>query len=143
MTPAEIIVSRLEGVRPRGQGRWAARCPSHGDRSPSLSIAEGADGRALLYCFSGCGVADILGALGLQAADLFPRDDRPQGTPGTRIPAADILRAAAFEAAVVAVAAGTIERGQPLTTEDVRRVGLAAARLQAAADYGRPRHERR
>lgn len=40
-------------------GRWhgsygIARCPAHDDRSPSLSIKDGRDGRLLVHCFAGC-----------------------------------------------------------------------------------------
>jgi hypothetical protein len=48
-------------------GRWTAnggmcRCPSHDDRTPSLSVRPGRK-RLLLHCFAGCTVADILRAL--------------------------------------------------------------------------------
>ena len=46
--------------------------PGHEDRDPSLSIAEGADGRVLLKCHAGCAVQDIVSALGLRMADLYP-----------------------------------------------------------------------
>jgi hypothetical protein len=53
---------------------------------PSLSIAEGDDGRALLYCHGGCATADVIAVLGLQMRDLFPRSNR-RGTPGDAGPA--------------------------------------------------------
>jgi len=62
-----------------GRGRWKARCPAHVDRSPSLSIAEGEDGRTLIRCFAGCTVDSILSALQLQRKDLFAG---PPPTPG-------------------------------------------------------------
>jgi hypothetical protein len=37
-------------------------CPSHADRTPSLSVRPGAS-RLLLHCFAGCETADILRAL--------------------------------------------------------------------------------
>lgn len=77
MTAPELL-SRLEGVRSRGAGKWSARCPFHQDNSPSLSIGEGAD-RILLHCFALCETPDIVAALGLTMADLFsdaPRPDR-------------------------------------------------------------------
>jgi hypothetical protein len=41
-----------------------AVCPTHRDRSPSLSIRDGnVDGRVLLHCFAGCDVRDILDEL--------------------------------------------------------------------------------
>jgi hypothetical protein len=52
MTPAEFV-TRLEGVVARGTGRWYAKCPAHDDKSPSLSIATGNDGRLLVKCFAG------------------------------------------------------------------------------------------
>src|SRR4029077_5210347 len=70
MTAAEIL-PRLESVRARGHGRWHARCPAHTDKSPSLSIREGDDGRLLVHCFAGCTIEKITDALGLRVADLF------------------------------------------------------------------------
>jgi hypothetical protein len=70
-SPVQIVLDRLEGAR-RASGGWTARCPSHEDRSPSLSVTEGRDGRALIHCFAGCEVEDIVRALGIELADLFP-----------------------------------------------------------------------
>jgi hypothetical protein len=44
MTAAEFAA--LVKGRAVGHNRFQARCPAHSDRSPSLSIAEGQDGRA-------------------------------------------------------------------------------------------------
>lgn len=66
------VLSRLEGVKRHG-ARWAARCPAHDDRHPSLSVALGDDGAVLLHCFCGCSVDAITGALDLKARDLFPQ----------------------------------------------------------------------
>ena len=68
---AEELLHDLDVVRPRGPGKWSARCPAHPDRSPSLSIREGDDGRLLLHCFAGCTLGEICGALGLPIKDLF------------------------------------------------------------------------
>lgn len=46
-------------------------CPAHGDRSPSLSVSEGKDGRMLINCFAGCPVDRVLAADGLTKRDLF------------------------------------------------------------------------
>ena len=70
--PVALVLSKLEKVRPAGKEQWTARCPAHKDREPSLSIAEGRDGRALLTCHTGCSLDSIIGALGLEMADLFP-----------------------------------------------------------------------
>jgi hypothetical protein len=61
----------LVGAQRTGAGRWKARCPAHADRSPSLSIRAGQDGRVLAHCFGGCTLDAILAALGLSSRDLF------------------------------------------------------------------------
>lgn len=75
------ILDRLEDVRQSGNS-YIARCPLHDDRSPSLSIAIGDDGRILLHCFTGCEVKNICEAIGLTVGDLFP--DRRKLTPKAR-----------------------------------------------------------
>jgi hypothetical protein len=47
-----------------------ALCPAHGDRSPSLSVGRGKDGRVLLYCNAGCPFQSIIEAAGLTKSDL-------------------------------------------------------------------------
>jgi hypothetical protein len=51
---------------------YSACCPSHEDSTPSLSISEGADGKVLINCFSGCTPEDVCGSLGIGIPDLFP-----------------------------------------------------------------------
>ena len=75
-SPVERVLDRLERVRRSGRG-WTARCPAHDDRWPSLSIAEGHDGRVLLHDHAGCTVEKITRALGLELRDLFPPRDEP------------------------------------------------------------------
>lgn len=69
MTAPELL-SRLDGVRSRGPGKWSARCPSHQDKTPSLSISEGTRG-LLVKCWAGCELAAIAEKLGLAIRDLF------------------------------------------------------------------------
>ena len=58
---------------------WQARCPAHDDHEPSLSIAEGDDGRVLLKCHAGCTPEAIVAALGLEMRDLFPQKPKGNG----------------------------------------------------------------
>jgi hypothetical protein len=64
---ADHIGTTLKGRR-NGNG-WLVRCPcpnhgkGRGDRFPSLSVADGDDGRLLLRCFAGCEFVDILDEL--------------------------------------------------------------------------------
>lgn len=69
---ADTLLTRLEGVRPAGPNKWLARCPSHADRTPSLSIREADDGKVLVHCWSGCDPEAILAAAGLTWRDLYP-----------------------------------------------------------------------
>ena len=72
MRPVDLVLDRLEGVKQRGES-YQALCPAHDDNEPSLSVAEGEDGRALLKCFAGCETEDVVAALGLEMKDLFER----------------------------------------------------------------------
>lgn len=74
--PVALVLSRIQGARPNGRG-WMARCPAHEDRMPSLSIAQGDDGRALLHCHAGCAVKAICDALGIEERELFEVGDAP------------------------------------------------------------------
>ena len=72
--PVARLLGKLDGIRRNGTG-WMARCPAHEDRTASLSVTAGDDGRALLYCHAGCAVEAVTGAAGIATADLFePRD---------------------------------------------------------------------
>ena len=86
--PIERVLPNLEKVRPNGDRSWMACCPAHEDRTPSLSISAGDDGRVLLNCFAGCGVEAVLAALGLELSDLYvtlPEDTR-RGTLASQAP---------------------------------------------------------
>ncbi|MFN8113159.1 MAG: DNA-primase RepB domain-containing protein [Solirubrobacterales bacterium] len=74
--PVRKVMDHLEGVKPTATG-WTALCPAHDDHNPSLSVAEGEDGRCLIHCFAGCSADDVVAELGLRIEDLFP--DTAQG----------------------------------------------------------------
>jgi hypothetical protein len=139
MTPAELLLSRLEGMKRTGRG-WIAKCPAHKDGSPSLSISEGDDGRVLLRCFAGCSAAAVVSAIGLQLADLFPERLAP-ATPEQRRDLRERARQAEWraalnvlgaEAAVLAAVAAQLKLGQALAAPDADRLALAATRIDDA-----------
>jgi len=70
-TPVERLLEKLPDAKQVGKG-WSARCPAHEDRRPSLSVAEGDDGRALVRCHAGCTTEDICAVVGLTVLDLMP-----------------------------------------------------------------------
>ena len=65
------FIAKLKGVETNGHGA-KARCLSHDDKRPSLSINEGADGRILIHCHAGCPTEIVLRALRMSFRDLFP-----------------------------------------------------------------------
>jgi hypothetical protein len=66
------FLARVKRVHRNGRG-YTGCCPAHDDRSPSLSICEGDDGRILVKCFAGCTPEQIVAVLGLKMSDLFTR----------------------------------------------------------------------
>lgn len=73
----DILLTRLQGVKEIGPGKWMALCPCHPDTNPSLSIKETQEGKILLFCF-GCGAksSDIFKALGLPWQSLPRRKSK-------------------------------------------------------------------
>src|SRR5262249_17562014 len=68
------VIAALEERGSVHRGRdW--QCPAHEDRTPSLGVKEGEDGRALIKCQAGCEPEAIVKALGLSMADLFAEAD--------------------------------------------------------------------
>jgi len=87
MSPDDLL-GRLKRVRRSGNG-YTALCPAHNDRTPSLSIRQGASCRILLHCFGGCPSAAILEALALDKREASNRhnysvDSRRMLTDATR-----------------------------------------------------------
>lgn len=71
------VLDLLEGVRVIRDGHAVALCPAHGDRSPSLAVDAGEDGKILIACRTGCSFKEVVAALGLEPWQLFPA--RPGG----------------------------------------------------------------
>lgn len=133
---SDTLLSRLDGVRRTGPGRWIARCPAHDDRSPSLSVREIEDGRVLLHDFGGCAVDEVIAAVGLEMDALFPPRAIGDQLPRERRPfdAGSVLRCLATEASITSVAADNIAQGLTLTDADRDRLRVAAVRIGAAQE---------
>lgn len=130
--PLDRLLPHLDGVRWTGREKLIAKCPAHEDRSPSLSVKETDDGTLLVKCWAGCTADEIVRAVGLRLADLFPRAERTTTrTPG--LPAwkrRKLLEAAEYERLIRRVALADLKAGRVLPEADIQRAELAQQRLQ-------------
>lgn len=135
MGTVDKLLPLLPGVKAAGRDRWQAKCPSHEDRNPSLTVRELDDGRVLLHCFAGCSPDEVLGSVGLNIRDLFPErlgEFKPVRAPFS---AMDVLQVLRTEAAVIAFVASDIADNKPISQQDADRVALAAGRITKALEY--------
>ena len=90
--PVQRVLAALRAhgmtAKPIGTG-WQCRCPAHDDRTPSLSIGAGDDGRALVKCHAGCATEDVLGSIGLALRDLMTGGELPVRPPTRQAKARD------------------------------------------------------
>ena len=93
----------------------------------------------LLHDFGGCEVGDVLAAVGLTVADLFPQrlPDNRYAPSHSRIPARDLLQIISGETSIVAIIAADIIAKKTISDTDWQRLALAASRIGKARDYVR------
>lgn len=143
VSPADKLLENLDRVKSTGPGTWLASCPTsahpHGDRSRGLSVREGEDGRVLIHCFGGCPVDDIVGAVGLQLADLFP--PRPSEYPAQprgrmvgrgrlpRIPWPDLFEALETDLRACSLAFLDLAGGKPFSPVDATTIARLSDHL--------------
>jgi hypothetical protein len=126
------LLERLEGVRRTGEGRYIAKCPSHLDKSPSLSVRETDDGKTLVHCFGGCPVRDVVAAVGLELRDLMP----PSASGHRHAPQRQFYNAreaavmVEFELTLIGIG---LARWPDLDFDNVPRIWRAIKRVQAIA----------
>jgi hypothetical protein len=127
------FLSRLDKVKSTGNGRWIACCPSHKDKSPSLSVRCLDDQRILVHCFAGCDIDSVLTSIGLELSDVMPPTTLGHKK-SERIPftSADALRCISFEAQVVAMIAINIAKVAQVSIEDKDRLLKANQRISGA-----------
>ena len=128
-TPIDRLLPHLEGVRPTASAQYAAKCPAHDDKSPSLSIRDLGD-RVLIHCFAGCEPDEIMDAVGLSLADLFVRCETHGLMPiRERWNARALLRELSDESVLVLIAATDMLQNRPLPPEDYHRLRTAVDRI--------------
>jgi hypothetical protein len=146
-SPVDLILSRLENVRPAGSG-FRADCPLGHKSRGTLSIRTGDDNEARMHCFAECSALDILHAIGLELRDLYPEslsflppEKRRKLPPEER----QRLRQAAkqcewksalstlqFESRIVVLAGQQIKAGISLDEQDAARLNVAVDRIESA-----------
>ena len=131
MSAADRLLSRLEGVRPSGRGRWMARCSGHTDKRASLSVRETDDGRVLAHCFGGCGIDEVLAGAGLTLADLMPASAIGDNVRRERRPVSvvDLAHALRFELTVALVLLAGLRVGEVVTIEVKSRADVGVDRV--------------
>lgn len=123
------FLSRLDVVKQTSPTQWVARCPSHKDKYPSLSIGLSGDGKILINCFAGCTTESILAAINLTFRDLYP-DNAPfraaVATASKRLKPIDLK---SLDETVLVIAKADLDSGKTLSIEDQARLELAMVRL--------------
>ena len=131
-SPINLVLERLDGVISTGKS-FKALCPAHGDKAPSLSVKEGGDGRVLLHCFAGCGIEDIVAAMGLRISHLFSSDRGRQHvnqTPG--VSARELKAATEHELKILFIVKADRNAGRAISPSDLQRTKIALDRIAMA-----------
>jgi hypothetical protein len=142
----DLILERADNSRKAGDG-WLVSCPLRehgkggGDANPSVSLAEAADGRALVKCMAGCDTEAVVDGWGLEMKDLFPDSGRGGGgsyTPSKitsthQRPEDDTLATLENYAAYVDLPVGFLE---DLSLEQYYRLGKPAVRMPYLDESG-------
>ncbi len=129
MTPDQKVLSRVKH-RFTGEDHGVFHSPTRNDRKPSCTFRILPDGRFLIHDHGGDSVQEILAAVGLRMEDLYPEPITGRARPEPRpFPAADCLRAVAFETTVTLAIAAAMLAGEPFDRE---RLALAAERINGA-----------
>jgi len=139
--PINNLLDRLEYVKQSKPDHWRAKCPIHQkeqSKSRSLSIVETESGSALIHCFAGCAYDTVLGAIGLQPSDLFPKDDYIERAKSSQKPAGKsyrrVIEDARGAATIVEVGARMLSRGETLDADDLITLAGASADLRGMLD---------
>lgn len=134
LNPIEAILDRLCNAKKMGEFRWQARCPAHDDRSPSLSVSEGSEGKVLLKCWAGCSIESIVGAIGLNLSDLFPRSSKYERSSAPKYSARDVVKTLLMEATIVFLGYRSLQHGEILTEPDQARIEAAIKAIEACRE---------
>lgn len=121
------FLNHLDKVRSNGTGKWMACCPSHDDKSPSMSIKQ-VDGKIILHCFAGCSAEEITGAIGLKMSDLFEQKLSVVKNK-SRLPRRKLVTALMHELIVLNIAINSRNERHAIHPDDACREKLAVERI--------------
>lgn len=128
-SPADKFLS-LVPHRFTGKDHGVFKSPTRDDRKWSCTFRILSDDRLLIHDHGGDSAQEILAAVGLTLEDLFPEPITARGKPERRpFPAADCLRAVAFEGAVILSVGAQLLQGKPFDRE---RLLIALERINGA-----------
>jgi hypothetical protein len=125
--PIDRVLQALEpyDVHPSGRDRWRARCPGHNGKNRTvLTVGIGDDDCVLLHCHGGCEIEAVVGALGLDLADLYPARDTGAGPLARRrmLSATQALEQLERESLIVLLIARDMRAGETPSAEDFDRL---------------------
>jgi len=136
----EVLLSRSRKTKQVGAGRWRINCGACDTDTLKVAVAEEGD-RVLVHAFCGHSAEEVLAAVGLRFADLYPPRHWPQ-SPQEResarraireVGVASAVEVLALESCIVAAAAVELEAGTwLLSPEDADRLHVAVARINDA-----------
>jgi hypothetical protein len=141
--PYELILSHASGIKRLGPDKAVFKSPTRDERTASVSICRGPDGSVLMHDFGGDGAAEVLAAMGLSLASLYPERNRRDMTPAERSEMraharmanwVAVLGVVGLEAKVVIIAGRQIKAGKALNDEDERRLDEALIRIDSARE---------
>jgi len=127
----DVLLSRLDSVQGRGP-TWRTICPAHESRhrTRSLAIREEEDGRILIHCHAGCGVEQVIAAIGLHLSDLMPKrpatirdDQKPRNRKPWR--SSEVVAALKGELHVALIILADVHAGNSISDGDRERAGVA------------------
>ena len=140
----ETLLSRVDGVRETGQGKYIARCPAHEDKSPSLAIKECSDGRILIHDFAGCETEDVLAAVGMTFSDVMPEKIGTEHSyrPQKWINAKDALATLDHEALVVSIIGADFLEHKEIDEDTWSRLAVSVSRINGTRSKIAPARHR-
>ncbi len=133
----QTLLDRLDGVRRTGDNNYIARCPSHDDKSPSLSMKLDPNGKILVHCFAGCSPLDVLAAIGLEIGDLFPEDfpDYIPADPKAKYKKRAIDHEVWMAEMRLKITTSHLQKGGKLTTDEIKKAKAAKQYLIDSGKY--------